>query len=100
MSNLLRLIAFFATPHQGSQLADWGTLIANIVSVFRSTSTANLEILQRQSDELLDLAQHFSPLIQDPKLRIATFFETQKTKIKWKFGLSKGVLVSHAGLLS
>jgi hypothetical protein len=76
-------MVFFGVPHRGSQLSNWGTVVANIVSVFKSVSTTNLEVLRKDSNELLDISQHFEPSVGE-NLRIMSFYETLKTKT-WAF---------------
>ncbi|OCL01786.1 hypothetical protein AOQ84DRAFT_206150 [Glonium stellatum] len=45
-------IMFFGTPHQGTDSASWGKVLANVASIFRHTSTAILEHLERDSEWL------------------------------------------------
>ncbi|KAF2495908.1 hypothetical protein BU16DRAFT_459726, partial [Lophium mytilinum] len=45
-------VMFFGTPHQGTESASWGKVLANVTSVFRHTNTAILEHLERDSEWL------------------------------------------------
>ena len=45
-------VMFFGTPHQGTDSASWGKVLANVASLFRHTSTALLGHLERDSEWL------------------------------------------------
>jgi hypothetical protein len=54
-------IIFFGTPHQGTDSASWAKVLANIASIFRHTSTAILQHLERDSEWLeMQLVQYNS----------------------------------------
>ncbi|OJD34141.1 phosphorylase superfamily protein [Diplodia corticola] len=76
-----RGIFFLGTPHQGSKSADLARVITNVVSVARSTATQYLDVLKRDSNELLELSQAFEPLTRDGTLELRSFYETEKTRV-------------------
>jgi hypothetical protein len=54
-------VMFFGTPHQGTDSASWGKVLVNVASIFRHTSTALLEHLERDSEWLeMQLEQYNS----------------------------------------
>ena len=54
-------VMFFGTPHQGTESASWGKVVVNVASIFRHTSTAVLEHLEKNSEWLeIQLEQYKS----------------------------------------
>jgi hypothetical protein len=54
-------VMFFGTPHQGTESASWGKVVVNVASIFRHTSTAILEHLEKNSEWLeIQLEQYKS----------------------------------------
>lgn len=74
-----KAILFFGTPHGGSDLAKWATLLGKVSSSlgFVGPSKATKD-LQTWSPELKDLAIDFIDKAAD--LQITTFFETESLK--------------------
>ncbi|KAK4241992.1 hypothetical protein C8A03DRAFT_11797, partial [Achaetomium macrosporum] len=85
-----RCVAFFGTPHRGSESANWGEFIARIVSVCRTVMVRNLRMLKKNAEVLFDLEQSFSPLLQDGNIKILSLYELEKTKSPLLF---KSILV-------
>jgi hypothetical protein len=77
-----RGVIFFATPHAGSDLADWGELIRRIAGIFTVTSSSLLAALNAQSDDgqLEKLRDDFAKMLgpwHEGKLRVQNFRETK-----------------------
>ena len=74
ISNHTKGIFFFATPHQGSDFASYGDVLAKIVTCLMNKPTPKLlNALQSNSKTLLDLTKQFINIATD--FQIATFYE-------------------------
>ncbi|KAI1128748.1 hypothetical protein F5Y10DRAFT_264779 [Nemania abortiva] len=73
-----RGIIFYATPHAGSGLANWGELLTRIGGVFSVTNTKLLAALNAQNDsgQLEELRRDFNRML-GPQLRVVNFRETR-----------------------
>ena len=86
-------IVFFATPHSGSNLANYTKYIENILK-----RTISAQELERNDPGLLDINKWFRNNVEEMSIEILVFFETQKTQlIGWKilniFGINKILVV-------
>ena len=77
-------IVFFGTPHQGGNLVPWGKLLVNVASVFRHTSSALLEHLERDSPWLETQLEQYKPISDD----ILTIFCFESYPTPLKAGIS------------
>ncbi|KAI9667662.1 MAG: hypothetical protein M1821_000479 [Bathelium mastoideum] len=65
-------VCFLGTPHHGSDHADWGSTLANIVKIVKPVNTNLLKILQRGSDQLAAVRDSFHNLLEKRKLEGST----------------------------
>ena len=76
-----KAIAFLGTPHRGSDLASWATIVGNMVKVLKSANTDILEVLKPGSEVLENLTQDFHTMLryreqaQNPSIDITCFVE-------------------------
>ncbi len=67
-------ITFFGTPHRGSEIADYGGVLAKIATTIMHKPASKLvQALKSNSDELVQLTSDFRHQI--PKYSIVSFFE-------------------------
>ena len=52
-----RAVAFLGTPHRGSDLASWGTIVGNMVNLVKRTNTDIIGVLQSDSGVLENVIQ-------------------------------------------
>jgi hypothetical protein len=75
----VRGIVFFGVPHRGSEVAYWGSFVANIMAItqlgFRS-NTKFIDALRRNSKQFSDISQQF--VEPGSRLNIRSFYETEK----------------------
>ncbi|KAI1799284.1 hypothetical protein F4811DRAFT_557984 [Daldinia bambusicola] len=67
----VRVVAFFGTPHQGSEAANWAKNLANMVNVMSFNSAMNTtlaENLQEQSDVLFKISGSFVDWCEELKI--------------------------------
>lgn len=87
-------IAFFAVPHNGSPLAPWGKIVADIVSLYSGpVNTSFLESVSSGSEASERLNAQFEPLLEH--YRFFSFCETLGEK---KGGIDLDIvsgLISH-----
>ncbi|SCV27413.1 uncharacterized protein FFB14_01537 [Fusarium fujikuroi] len=79
LANSIRGVLFFGTPHRGSGLASWGTILSSILktaSLGTSTNTQLSRDLERQSRDLDRISQSFN--LKSSGLKIYSFYETEK----------------------
>ncbi|KAI1660262.1 hypothetical protein F4813DRAFT_401203 [Daldinia decipiens] len=72
-------VAFFGTPHQGSEAANWAKILASILNAVSFNSNMNsilLESLQAQSEVLFEISESFVDRCEG--LKIVSFYETHK----------------------
>lgn len=76
LSNTLGIV-FMGTPHGGSYLAAWGSMVAKYVNVFRGTNREILKTLQPSSSDLQRTEEDFQQMLQrdDVKIRVFCFYE-------------------------
>ncbi|KFY69329.1 hypothetical protein V496_00331 [Pseudogymnoascus sp. VKM F-4515 (FW-2607)] len=72
-----RGIIFMGTPHAGSDLANWGYVLATLLSTLRNTNSAILDPLRQKSDVLTAIQQQFQQCLRKPgvNIEIYCFFE-------------------------
>lgn len=72
-----RGIIFMGTPHAGSDLANWGYILAKLLSTVRKTNSAILDPLRQKSDVLTAIQQQFQQCLRKPgvNIEIYCFFE-------------------------
>lgn len=78
---------FFGTPHGGSKIASFATLLLSMGSAFAKTNTSLIKHLRADSGILKMQLQQFDQISDD--FNIITFYETFKENIL----LGRGVLV-------
>lgn len=72
-------VMFFGTPHRGSSLANWSTVLGNIASVASFGSKTNWKLsqnLQTESGQLHEISKSF--VDRAKALQIISFYETDK----------------------
>ena len=74
-------IAFFSTPHGGSDLASWANIPAKALGILDSTNTHLLSVSQTSSEVLYSIQTDFLSMIrdlreQDRSLKITCFWES------------------------
>jgi ankyrin repeat protein len=80
-SNILdksRGIIFFGTPHRGSRVASWATIMSNFIntcSFHKPMRNQLFKVLSQNSAVLADVSTSFKSLALD--LQIVTFYETE-----------------------
>lgn len=80
----LKGIVFMGTPHKGSWMANWASIPARTLSIFRSTNKSLLEILETENQLLESIQDDFLSMLrqqlnQGKAVEIACFFEEQPT---------------------
>jgi hypothetical protein len=75
-------ILFIATPHQGSSVAQWGSMIASILSIVKKTNKSLLDSLKRDDPELINIHNRFCQFSRGREelgraVRVACLYETQ-----------------------
>lgn len=78
-------ILFMGTPHLGSDLAKWGTLLQSIASAtlprkFFDSSSHLVEALKTNNETLQNINRHFNEIM--PRLRIYCFYEGKPMDLK------------------
>lgn len=78
-------ILFMGTPHLGSDLAKWGTLLQSIASAtlprkFFDSSSHLVEALKTNNETLQNINRHFNEIL--PRLRIYFFYEALPMDLK------------------
>ena len=59
-----KAIAFLGTPHRGSELASWATIMGNMAKVVKPANTDILEVLKPSSEVLENLTQDFHTMLR------------------------------------
>lgn len=72
----MNALVFFGTPHQGANIADWGTYLSKISRVVGIRSSTVLEELGLWSKPILDLNNLFCEQAADQN--VSTFWEMEK----------------------
>jgi hypothetical protein len=71
-------IIFLATPHQGTTLASWATLLSNVVnavSLGQASRTQLLQDLRARSETLMEISRQF--VQRSVPLKLMTFTEQE-----------------------
>lgn len=88
-------IVFFGTPHRGSSLANWSTLLSHVASGVSLGTKTNKRLskgLESQSQVLQEISKSF--IDRARSLQLVSFYETDKMDflnrrvgcLKWTFG--------------
>ncbi|KAF8857571.1 hypothetical protein BDZ45DRAFT_744234 [Acephala macrosclerotiorum] len=94
--NSLRGVIFFGTPHQGSSLAAYATVLTRIPLIFANKPSPKLlEALRRDSRALKKLTDDFRKHHGRRPYNVVTFYETRTMK-----GMKKLVVESSSALLT
>jgi len=77
-------ICFLGTPHHGADLAKWGRILTDIVSIAKPANSALVRLLERGSEVLRDVQGGFHNLLETrkdegSKIGITCFYETLPT---------------------
>ena len=96
LSKFQKLNKDSATPHSGTSVASYGSILAKIANTFSpfNPPQAILEALHKNSGILFELTQDF--LIKATRLHLISFYEMRMTKI----GLWKKMVCSSLSVLS
>ncbi|OBT77638.1 hypothetical protein VF21_03713 [Pseudogymnoascus sp. 05NY08] len=72
-----RGIIFMGTPHAGSDIANWGYVLAALLSTVWNTNSAILDPLRQKSDVLTAIQQQFQQCLRKPgvDIEVYCFFE-------------------------
>ena len=90
-----------STPHAGSNLADWASILTNISSLARPTNVSLVSVLRPGSEMLASLQQEFHVLLNARQSqsksvpRIYCFFEELAYN-----GMVRHVVPSHSAILT
>ncbi|XWW98067.1 hypothetical protein V2A60_006063 [Cordyceps javanica] len=79
LSKHFAAVAFFGTPHRGSDIAQWGTMLGSILKIGSLGSTTNLQLtkdLEPKSRVLTQISDSFTG--HGKSLTIFSFYETEK----------------------
>ncbi|KAH7118589.1 hypothetical protein B0J13DRAFT_651721 [Dactylonectria estremocensis] len=74
-------VCFLGTPHCGSDLANWASVVGKITNIVKTTNTSLLNVLQAESEVLALIQTDFHNLVRSrqdqgwPALRITCFYE-------------------------
>lgn len=73
-------VAFFGTPHRGSEKAVYGRVLVNVATnVMRRPTSRLISALQTNCDQLMRLTSEFEA--QLPKYQVVSFYECKPMKI-------------------
>lgn len=77
-------VSFMGTPHEGTEKASLGRILANLVGVFKDVNTDIITSLQKEGRELIDLQRRFYELLRGREesgkpIGIANFIEEYST---------------------
>jgi hypothetical protein len=93
-------VVFLGTPHRGSKLQPWGSIVADILGTFGYDSHKGiLDDLKFDSPKLRDLLREFSIIANRLQIVIYCFFELFDTDFGQRFqipGLITGMVVDEA----
>jgi len=64
-----KAIAFLGTPHQGSSLASWGTILASLLGYVKQNNKQIIQTLEAEAPHLNELQKRFSNLLEYRKQR-------------------------------
>jgi protein SERAC1 len=74
-------ILFMGTPHYGSSLASWGSILAKFAHNFRATNKEIVATLKRGSSELQRVGEEFQLMLRRPdvSIEVVCFYEELPT---------------------
>ncbi|KAH0558618.1 hypothetical protein GP486_004729 [Trichoglossum hirsutum] len=72
-------IMFMGTPHQGGEGVAWGRRLVSVASIFVKTNNNLLNVLERDSEALLQQLDQYAPISGDFETKFA--FETKATPL-------------------
>ena len=79
---LLGGIVLLGTPHQGSKLQKWGSIIANMARLMDYGETVLMDELEKKSTKILDMISEFMKIMirmDLAKKAVICFFENMQT---------------------
>ncbi|KAM5377525.1 hypothetical protein ACJZ2D_004894 [Fusarium nematophilum] len=74
-------VCFLGTPHCGSILANWATILGNMTNIVKKPNTSILQVLRTESEVLARIQTDFHNMVRSrqdpgqPALRITCFYE-------------------------
>ena len=92
-------IIFMATPHCGSELANIGSIFANIASTFIEMPKALLKSLAKNSSTLYEISREFVIVAADMNLKLISFYELNPCSPPWWKGKSVLVVDKRSAIL-
>ncbi|KAM5354693.1 hypothetical protein ACJ41O_001340 [Fusarium nematophilum] len=104
-------VCFLGTPHCGSILANWATILGNMTNIVKKPNTSILQVLRTESEVLARIQTDFHNMVRSrqdpgqPALRITCFYEelpvrniVQKHHAILPAYNSKGIHDNHMGM--
>ncbi|KAH0545468.1 hypothetical protein FGG08_000469 [Glutinoglossum americanum] len=88
-----------ATPHCGSDLANFGSVIAGIASAFVDTPKMLLKTLAKNSSALYDVSREFATVVHELQFKLVSFYELDAFKPPWWGGPSFVVVEKRSAVL-
>ena len=92
-------IIFMATPHCGSELANIGSIFANIASTVTEMPKALLKSLAKHSSTLYEISREFVVVAADMNLKLISFYELNPCTPPWWKGKSVLVVDKRSAIL-
>jgi hypothetical protein len=73
-------IAFMGTPHGGSGLADWGSVLTRMISFIAPTNRDIVKALERDSETLAAVEEDFQQMLIGKRIEVFCFYESNETR--------------------
>ncbi|SPJ79156.1 uncharacterized protein FTOL_07547 [Fusarium torulosum] len=74
-------VFFMGTPHSGSSIAGFGSVIAKITSSFIDAPRSLIRLLKTDSSTLYDISRDFVNAVSDLKIRLVSFYELEPSSL-------------------
>jgi hypothetical protein len=71
-------LIFLGTPHQGSETANWATVLLDVMSIYKETNTKMIKNMRKDSDALQRQLDQFASI--GMKFETKFFYETHATR--------------------